>query len=216
MDADTEWMKSEIDRLTESAKEREANIANSEEIIGQLKRSAEKVALSKAEQDYVDGLRRDIANIENEKAALREELNRTDELRAQLSNRINELAEKKHAGRDRADEKSIRISNICSRGSGRSIRRATKPQSKWRQEGYDSAEGEQEIARLKRKINSLGSINPNAIEDCKVLKDRYDEMMVQKEDLEQGEADLQQAIDTLKAEMLKTFNEGFNTINEQF
>ena len=44
--------------------------------------------------------------------------------------------------------------------------------AKWRQEGYDSAEGEQEIARLKRKINSLGSINPNAIEDCKVLKDR--------------------------------------------
>lgn len=215
LDADTEWMKSEIDRLTESAKEREANIANSEEIIGQLKRSAEKVALSKAEQDYVDGLRRDIANIENEKAALREELNRTDELRAQLSNRINELAEKKHAEEIALTKIDSDIEYMQQR-IWEEYQESYETAVKWRQEGYDSAEGEQEIARLKRKINSLGSINPNAIEDCKVLKDRYDEMMVQKEDLEKGEADLQQAIDTLKAEMLKTFNEGFNTINENF
>ena len=188
LDADTEWMKSEIDRLTESAKEREANIANSEEIIGQLKRSAEKVALSKAEQDYVDGLRRDIANIENEKAALRKELNRTDELRAQLSNCINELAEKKHAEEIALTKIDSDIEYMQQR-IWEEYQESYETAAKWRQEGYDSAEGEQEIARLKRKINSLGSINPNAIEDCKVLKDRYDEMMVQKEDLEKGEAE---------------------------
>jgi len=69
---------------------------------------------------------------------------------------------------------------------------------------------------LKRKINSLGSINPNAIDDYNSVKERYDDMTVQKEDLEKAEADIVKGIDTLKKEMLTRFTEGFNKINENF
>lgn len=215
LESDSEWLQSEIERFSGIKEDYLKNISDTEVIIGQLKRSAEQVALSKEEQDYVDNLRNQISNIESEKSALREEMNRTDELRAQLSARLNELAEKKHAEEIALTKIDSDIEYMQQR-IWEEYQESYETAVKWRQEGYDSAEGEQEIARLKRRINALGSINPNAIEDCKVLKDRYDEMVVQKEDLEKGEADLQQAIDTLKAEMLKTFNEGFNTINENF
>ena len=85
-----------------------------------------------------------------------------------------------------------------------------------REEGYDAHFGEQEINRLRKKRSSLGAINATAIEDCKALKERYEEMTTQKEDLEKAEADLKEAIDKIKAEMLQQFDEGFTTINENF
>ena len=48
------------------------------------------------------------------------------------------------------------------------------------------------------------------------MKERYDEMYVQKEDLTKAEDDIVKAIETLKKEMLSQFNEGFNKINENF
>ena len=87
---------------------------------------------------------------------------------------------------------------------------------KVREEGYDANFGESEINRLRKKRSSLGAINATAIEDCKILKERHSEMVAQKEDLEKAEADLKQAIDKIKAEMLTQFDQGFTTINENF
>ncbi|MBR0190009.1 MAG: AAA family ATPase, partial [Clostridia bacterium] len=86
----------------------------------------------------------------------------------------------------------------------------------FKQEGYDGSEGEKEINRLRRKRASLGAINATAIEDCKMLKERYEEMTTQKEDLLKAESDLKEAIDKIKGEMLAQFDEGFNKINENF
>ena len=83
-------------------------------------------------------------------------------------------------------------------------------------ENYDYTEGEKEINRLRRKRSSLGAINATAIEDSKLLKERYEEMTAQKEDLEKAESDLKEAIDKIKGEMLTQFDEGFNKINENF
>ena len=87
---------------------------------------------------------------------------------------------------------------------------------KYREEGYDASKGEAEINRIKRKRSSLGAINASAIDDCKALKERYDEMVTQKEDLEKAEADLKEAIDKIKGEMITQFDEGFTKINENF
>jgi chromosome segregation protein len=85
-----------------------------------------------------------------------------------------------------------------------------------RAEDYDVKHGEQEIARIRRRRSSLGAINATAIDDFKALKERYEEMTTQKEDLEKAEADLKEAIDKIKSEMLTQFDEGFTKINENF
>ena len=48
------------------------------------------------------------------------------------------------------------------------------------------------------------------------MKERYDEMTAQKEDLEKAENNLKEAIDKIKGEMLTQFDEGFAKINENF
>ncbi|PWM73820.1 MAG: chromosome segregation protein SMC [Bacillota bacterium] len=207
--------KSEIllaERENEKAKE---DIDAKNEIIEQLKRDAEKVALSEEEQRYVGSLRDRIAEVEESKSTLREEQARADERKAQLLEEISALADKRHAQElalTKIDTDIEYYGQRISEEYGETYESAQR----YREEDYNAHEGEQEIARLKRKINSLGAINPNAIDDFAQVKERYDEMNVQKEDLSKAESDIVKAIDTLKKEMLSQFNEGFTKINENF
>jgi chromosome segregation protein len=67
-----------------------------------------------------------------------------------------------------------------------------------------------------RKRNSLGAINASAIDDCKTLKERYDEMTLQRNDVVKAMEDLDKILQDVRAEMLRVFNENFQRINENF
>lgn len=208
-------LEKEIEELQESVLRRERNIVSTSEIIDEIKRSAEKTMLSKEEQDKVNELRANIEKLDKEKVTLRGALAKADEDRQYLANKLTELAEKRHA-------QEIALTKIDSdlEYSGQRIweeyQETYDTAQKYKVEGYNYKEGEQEITRIKRKINSLGSINANAIDDYAELKKRYDEMLVEKTDLEKAESDIREVIETLKGEMLTQFNEGFNKINENF
>ena len=186
-----------------------------EEIIEELRREQEKVALTKAEQDYINGIRAKIDNIENDKTALRERLNKNDEKKKRLTEQMNDISEKKHA-------QEIALAKIDSdleylqQSIWEDYQETYETAVKQKAEEYDATFGEQEIARIRKKRSSLGAINATAIDDYKVLKERYEEMTMQKEDLEKAEKDIQEAIDKIKAEMLTQFDQGFTTINENF
>lgn len=184
-------------------------------IIEQLRLDQEKVALSKEEQDYINGIRDKIENIESYKTDLRERLNKNDEKKQYLTNALTELSEKKHA-------EEIALAKIDSdleylqQSIWEDYQETYETAVKVRAEDYDAAHGESEINRIRKKRSSLGAINATAIDDCKALKERYDEMITQKEDLEKAEQDLKEAIDKIKGEMLTQFDAGFTTINENF
>ncbi len=186
-----------------------------EGIIEELRRDQEKIALTKEEQDYINGIRDKIDNIENNKLELRDRLNKNDEKKKQLSQAITDISEKKHA-------EEIALAKIDSdleylqQSIWEDYQETYETAVKHREDGYDAVAGEAEINRLRRKRSSLGAINATAIEDCKALKERYEEMTTQKEDLEKAEKDLKEAIDKIKAEMLTQFDEGFTKINENF
>ena len=186
-----------------------------EGIIEELRRDQEKVALTKEEQDYVNGIRDKIENIENYKGELRDRLNKNDEKKHLLSTEISDLSEKKHA-------EEIALAKIDSdleylqQSIWEDYQETYETAVKQRAENYDAISGEAEINRIRKKRSSLGAINATAIDDCKALKERYEEMTTQKEDLEKAESDLKEAIDKIKAEMLTQFDEGFTKINENF
>lgn len=75
---------------------------------------------------------------------------------------------------------------------------------------------EQEITRTRRSINGLGSVNVNAIEEYREMKERYDELSAQKEDLDKAEADMRQIISELTKEMQTRFDTGFAEISQHF
>ncbi len=73
-----------------------------------------------------------------------------------------------------------------------------------------------EINKLKKSISALGYVNVNAIEDCKVLLDRYEDLSSQCSDLQKAEEDLNKIIKDLSGIMIEKFNNELVRINESF
>ena len=73
-----------------------------------------------------------------------------------------------------------------------------------------------EIYRIKKEINKLGSVNINAIEDVKILLDRYEEKSAQVADLTKAESELTEIISDLSKEMTNRFDTAFQKVSENF
>lgn len=188
---------------------------NAGEIIEELKREQEKVALSKEEQDKINEIRDSIESVEKLKGELREKLERNSEKKDRLTDALTVLSEKKHSEEialAKIDSDLEYMGQNILENYGETYETALK----YKSDDYDVSSGESEINRIRRKRSSLGAINATAIDDCRALKERYDEMTTQKEDLEKAEQDLREAIDKIKTEMLAQFDEGFTKINENF
>lgn len=69
---------------------------------------------------------------------------------------------------------------------------------------------------LKNKITSLGTINVSAIEEYKLIKERYNLNISQREDILKADNDLKKIIYTLTQEMEMQFKKQFSLINKNF
>lgn len=79
---------------------------------------------------------------------------------------------------------------------------------------FDELKREESI--FKAKITSLGTVNLGAIEEYKVLKERYDLNIKQREDILKADDDLKDIISTLVVEMEEQFKNQFSLINKNF
>ena len=75
---------------------------------------------------------------------------------------------------------------------------------------------QRDLAEIKQKIRSLGSVNVAAIEEYKEVSERYKFMSEQLNDVESSKRELEKLIDELTDSMRKQFTESFNQINENF
>ena len=73
-----------------------------------------------------------------------------------------------------------------------------------------------EIYRIKKEIQKLGAVNINAIDDVKVLLERYEEKSSQVADLTKAESELTEIIRDLSKEMTTRFDTAFQKISENF
>lgn len=88
-------------------------------------------------------------------------------------------------------------------------------------EGYrkdlgDFALVKQEATQLKQQIKALGNINLDAMEEYKEVKEKYDFLTAQRDDLLEAREGLEKVIDDLTKNMRIIFGEQFAIINEQF
>ena len=81
---------------------------------------------------------------------------------------------------------------------------------------FDIKVGSEEAAEIKRKIGRLGNVNLSAIEDIKLISERYDDMAKQRDDLEKAKADLESIIKDLTTRMEEKFRDRFNQIRANF
>ncbi|HIU63516.1 MAG TPA: chromosome segregation protein SMC [Candidatus Avacidaminococcus intestinavium] len=69
---------------------------------------------------------------------------------------------------------------------------------------------------LNKQINDLGAINPGAIEEYKVVSERYEFLNIQYQDLFEAKERLEEVIGGINANMSKKFKEALIAINEHF
>lgn len=77
-------------------------------------------------------------------------------------------------------------------------------------------EMKKQIESIKASIRGLGNVNVNAIEDYKEIRERYDFLKAQHDDLVLAEEALLQVIDELDTGMRRQFEEQFARIRQEF
>jgi len=80
----------------------------------------------------------------------------------------------------------------------------------------DLAAANRELASLRGQIRGLGSVNVDAIEEYKEVKERYDFLSSQIADAESAKAELLALIGELTEKMQRIFAENFTKINDRF
>lgn len=78
------------------------------------------------------------------------------------------------------------------------------------------AQAQRRLTELKSKIRALGAVNVAAIEEYKEVRERYDFLKGQLDDVEKSRKELADLIARLTDEMKKRFMERFDTINAAF
>ena len=175
----------------------------------------EKVALTETQQEVLNTLRDKRASMEKKKDALNEQVKQDNITRDSLTAEINKLTENRYGeenGLAKIDAELEFLGQRVQEEYGLDYESALPLKS----EIYDNAEGEEEIKRLKRRIGSLGAVNPNAIEDFDAVNERYTEMATQRDDLMKAEDDLKEVITQLTTEMSTKFAVGFAKIRQNF
>ena len=192
-----------------------ASIPQIEEEMQTFTRQAQQAALSKEEQEVVADLNRQVALVQTRKDELNKRVMQYD------SERLNAYKEKEELAKQQANL-ALALQKIDSDLEYLQTRISEEYGEdydgclKYKEEGYDTSSAGQTIANLKRAITVLGPVNHNAVEEYDELSQRFEKMTVEREDLEKAIADLTTALDDIRAEMLKIFDEGFNLINENF
>ena len=86
----------------------------------------------------------------------------------------------------------------------------------YRAERFDLSAGEKEAAVFREQIRALGTVNVNAIEEYVNVKERFDSLTTQRQDLKKAEEDLQLLITKLLSQMEQQFVTQFNMMKGYF
>lgn len=84
------------------------------------------------------------------------------------------------------------------------------------QKGIDIDQYQQDVSNLKRKIRGLGPVNVLAIEEYDEVKQKYDFINVQKDDLIQAKTRLEEIINKLDIFFIEAFDETYNKLRIEF
>ncbi|MGI6168887.1 MAG: chromosome segregation protein SMC [Christensenellales bacterium] len=75
---------------------------------------------------------------------------------------------------------------------------------------------QQEIDEIRQQLKEMGDINPRAIEEAVAVEKRYEDLTLQKTDMENARENLNALIDELTVTMRRQFREEFAKIDENF
>ena len=176
---------------------------------------ATRAALSQNEQAELDKVEKEISELEETKRSLNERTEKVNADRLKTYDESEKCKEKLHTAQLQLQKIDSELENLQTRIS-EEYNLDYEGCLEYKEEGYDISVSANSIANYKRQLTMLGPVNHNAVEEYEEVSARYNKMSQDKTDLEKGIDDLTVALNDIRDEMLRIFNEGFATINENF
>jgi len=211
--------KRELSTLTENLKIYESRTKNSEDEIKNLdEKIIEQENIFSSETKKIEKLYEKQTEIEKKISEIRQQENSIDEKIEQkqkklsiLRNDLNTLQVKLH---------ELQISNKTKEIEKTSLEKKLQEfgiEYNDAKETYSNIEvDEEQIQKLKKKIDSIGAVNLAAQEQYTDLEKRYNFLLEQQQDLIKAEEDLKQAINKINSSIRENFQETFNRVRENF
>lgn len=183
--------------------------------IEEFNRQAERTALTEEEQAVLKDLRSKIDGTTRLKAECNERIKKIDLERFECAEQRDKLVSRQHNIEMAVLKIDSDLENLQQRIS-EEYNTDYEGCLEYKLDDFDVSGANARISNLKRQITMLGSVNHNAVEEYGEISARYEQMTVEKEDLEKAISDLTTALEDIRAEMLKIFDEGFAVISENF
>ena len=145
-------------------------------------------------EDELDRLRETIAGMEAREEELRELVHNRDLAVAQLKMRVDMLVQRL------LEEHRLPVETALAEY----------------QPTATEDEMRDKLAKLERRRDMLGQVNPRAVEEHKAMKERHDFLMEQVEDLRESKASLLKVVRAIDREIVRIFKETFEEVNQHF
>ena len=192
-----------------------AVIAQNNVNIAEAENNKKSINYDTASEDELEQIKEKLNNLDSYKHNLQRELSEADKKRSELSAQIQKASESRIREENTLSKVDIDL-DIMKDRIWEEYQITYDLALPYRAEDFNFSSSNSEINKLKKQINNLGNVNVNAIEDYKVLKERFDELDFQIKDLNQAEEDLKKIIADLTKEMVSRFKKGFDDINANF
>ncbi len=221
---DIELQNDRISRLnTEKSQNAVAMTAKSEEIL-RIRNEIEymeheMITLDEDTQKQADELSRfrdTLDRLAKEKAELDANLREKQTSIKEVQEQVFQLTQQQTKMESRAEKYEIEIEGIVDR----LLEEYELPYSEAAEmkpsDDFDYQEASSKIRSLRDQIRALGNINIDAIEEYKNVKERFDFLTNQTNDLEKARKELESVIDEMMQIMQSRFAEQFQIINQNF
>ncbi len=163
----------------------------------------------------IDEVRQKIANANTTKKDYQQQMSEADALKMMLSSEIQRASDKKAKEETKLVKIDTDLENLQNR-VWEEYEMTYGDAKKFYDENFDIKEGTEECSEVKRKIQRLGNVNVAAIEDIKLVSERYDEMSTQRDDMMKTREDLNIIIKDLTTKMEGIFKECFDKTRSNF
>lgn len=217
LDNDINRLVREQSYLNESIDENESLLIKNTktmETARQLGESKDDKAINEKQRN-IESVRGKVSELEDAKGKIHEILTRIEEERERLNVELAKAQEKQFQEEAKLSQIDINLETMKDK-IYEDYELTYSTASDLRMQDYDHKTSLSRINELKKEIGKLGFVNVNAIEDSRLMEERYQLYCKETEDLQKAEADVMVVIKDLNVQMTEKFEVAFNKINSNF
>ena len=152
-----------------------------------------------------------------QRTAINNQLNAAKQTVTGARQRLEQLTNKAHSGDIARSQAQVRLDEAESKISEQlGIAIADLLRDYTPDDDFDRAAETKRLKQAEKDLNSLGKVNPLALEEFKALEERYSFLSTQLDDVTQARRDLEGVIEDVDAQILQLFSDAWHDVEAEF